>query len=248
MDQGISAEAEAVTPAARALRLALLLVGAVSGLLLLSFAVGSSSASADDGDDSAASIGSVVGGVVATVTETVPAAAPATSTVGQVVQAVTHSAPAATVVTPVAEIADEVVVTVLGDEALGTAPVGSLLAPVAEIVDKSLGGAGDVIGPVLETPTGIAASATAAAAQFDAASSAVTSVVVGTARGLLDLAAGAPLLSGDAGSTGLASVGSPLPAAVALGGFLLLLAMRRHTLPSRAMPRSPVFDTDSSPD
>jgi hypothetical protein len=250
VDQGISSDdVTGAAPAGRALRLALLLVGAVSGLLLISFTVGSSSASADDGGDSPASLGSVVGGVVSTVTDAVPAAAPVTNAVSHVVHAVTHSAPATTVVTPVAQVADEVVVSVLGEEPLGTAPVGSLLTPVAAVIDKSLGGAADAIGPVFPAAVAdaLAASAPTAADVTGAVLAVPAALVAGTADGVVDLAAGGSLLAGDAGA-GLTAPGSPLLAAVSLGGFVLLLTASRHLRTSRAMPGSPVYETDSSPD
>jgi hypothetical protein len=72
-------------------------------------------------------------------------------------------------------------------------------------------------------------------------------LISGVARGALD-----PQDSlGGAGATGLSGFtfgGSGLLAAVAGAGFFLLLAVRRQTLTTRAMPGSPVYETDSSPD
>jgi hypothetical protein len=251
--RGVSSMNQAVavpSASSRALRLVLVFFGAVLGLLVLSFVFGSSSASADDGDGLLGSFTEAVDEV------TEPVQATVTQTV-QAVQAVTQSEPVATATAPIVAVVDSTVNTVveptiLGD-ALGTTPVGSLLDPVTTVIDDALAGAVDTVGPVvgvIETVTVLPVFAT------DAAAAAITSVlsfalsptvIGGVATGVLDLRDSA-LASGGVGLSSSSGSGLTLFAAVAGMGFLALLAMRRHALTYRAMPGSPVYETDSSPD
>jgi hypothetical protein len=229
-----------------ALRLVLIFFGAVLGLLVLSFVFGSSSASADDGDG-------LLSGVTDTVAEATAPVQTTVAAVTQTVQTVTHAAPAAAVTAPVAAVADAAVATVLEPtplaEDLGTTPVGSLLEPVAKVIDDALAGTADAIGPV----PGVIATVAAIPATdvIDAAAASGTTLAVavirGAASGTLDLGTAAGAM-GDTGISSVSAASGGLLAAVAGMGFIVLLALRRQIPAFRAMPGSPVYETDSSPD
>ena len=248
MDQGISTAQAAPSAPSYALRLVLVFFGAVFGLLVLGFVFGSSSASADEGDDG---LLSGVTGAVSTTVERVAApvkspvqAAPAK--VSKAVQTVAKSAPAATTTAPVVETVDAVLEPVVGD-ALGSSPVGSLLDPVVTVIDDGLAGTVDAIGPVagLLAPAPVISSAApeAATALADAAE---TLLISGAASGVLVLTDLAP--AGDSGAVGATALGTGLVAAFLGAGLFVLLASRRLLLAGRGMPGSPVYATDSSPD
>lgn len=251
MDQGIS-----TTPSAYLLRLALVVCGVVFGLLVLSFLVGGSSASAAERDEPD-SLGGLVGSVVSEVADAVPVVQPVTQPVVQVVQQVADAAPATTAVVPVAAVVDEAVAPVLEttglDETLGTStPVGAILTPVAELVDTTLGTTATAIGPVVlpvaqTAADAIAEAPVAATPLIELVAPIVPVIVSGAASGQLGLAVSSIPLGAEDGLGGTAS--TPLLAAALAGaGFLVLLARRRQLDPGRAMPGSPVFETDSSPD
>ncbi|HWM32889.1 MAG TPA: hypothetical protein VNR36_01485 [Pseudolysinimonas sp.] len=264
MDQGID-----FSRVGYALRLALLAVAAVLGLLILGAIFGSSSASAATADDDPApSLGSTLGGVVHEVTEvaapvaaaiapvaapiTAPAA-PVTAPVTDAVETITASSPAASVTTPVAAVADTALVTAttkilgseLSDAVLGSTPVGSLLTPVAAAVDEALAGADDALVQTLRPAVAVLASNAAAVATV-AQVLHTPALLAGSADGVLPL----EILGGqgDPSVLGIAGGASPLPAAVLGGGLALLLAAWRRGLLTPAMPGSPVYATDSSPD
>jgi hypothetical protein len=258
VDQGISASQGAQAAPSYALRLVLIFFGAVFGMLLLSFVFGSTSASADDGDDGLLTgLTETVSTTVAEVAEPVQATVAAvTQTATQTVTTVTHAAPAATVTTPVAATVDAVLEPVVGD-ALGTAPVTTLLEPVVKALDGTVAAVGDTIVPVVSV-IGPAVPQVFDAAQLEAAAAstavAATAVAVtaqtlvsGVATGALDLTGGLSP-AGDDGTSGTTVVGTGLVAAFLAAGFFVLLASRRQLLPSRVMPGSPVYATDSSPD
>jgi hypothetical protein len=73
-----------------------------------------------------------------------------------------------------------------------------------------------------------------------------TAVVAGSADGLLALGVTGPL--DDPRSFTASAGGAAVPSAVLAGGLVILLAARRRLLTPRAMPGSPVYATDSSPD
>jgi hypothetical protein len=235
------------TPSTHVLRLVLMLFGAVLGLLVLSFVFGSSSASADDGDDG--SLGSTLGGVVTEVAKPVHVATQAVAhTVSHATTAVTHAAPA---VTPVTKAATDAVAAVT-EKAPATsilAPVAPILTPIAGAVDEGLRDIGTAIGPVAG---GIAAGIDTATAIADPtiASTPVliaNTAVSGIAHGSLTLP-GVSAGGSDPGVSGASSAGSGLLATALAGGLFVLLAVRRQTRATPAMPGSPVYATDSSPD
>lgn len=236
MDQGTVS-----TTGAHYLRLMLIFFGAVLGFLALSLVFGSSSASADDGADSPGALGSALGGIVSTVTE------PVSETVATVTD--TPTAPAAA---PVAELAAPVVELLPPVLQPVVAPV---LAPVTTLVDTTLTQVDTailpVIGPIVSALDTVAIPAVsmpqAVAAASGAHAIAGTAVVVGAATGAIDLLTGTAGPA-DAGSSGTATGSGGLIAAAAGIGFLALLLMRRRIFGDRAMPGSPVYDTDSSPD
>ncbi|MCU1416853.1 MAG: hypothetical protein JWP32_1027 [Schumannella sp.] len=260
MEETISTDVNAAGPqTARLLRLALVVLAAVLGLLVLSMMFGSSSARADDGGDSPDPLGTAVGGLVSQVTEPVEATVTAVShtaattpATAPLVHTVTPVASAASIASPVAALADATDVTItkifggtpLGTP-LGTAPVRSLLDPVVALIDGTIAIAGDTAGAVVPIVVQPAVAAERAAVQ---AVPAVTSALVsGAADGALALRdrLGGP---GTSGSTGASPLGSGLLGAIAGAGFFVSLAVSRRTLAARAMPGSPIYATDSSPD
>ena len=253
MEETISTESNS----AHVLRLALVFLGAVLGLLVLSFVFGSSSARADDGGDSPDSLGSAVGGLVSDVTEPVQAtvttvnhavaATPIVAAVQPVVApvvAVTHAAPVSTITTPVAALADATIATVLGDtalgDALGTTPVGSILDPVVQVIEGPVAGTVELV-----TGAGVQAALDVQLATSQAVPTAASTLISGFADGALAVQDG---LTGSTTASGFSAGGIGLFAALSASGFLVLLAFRRQALIARAMPGSPVYETDSSPD
>lgn len=234
MDQG-----DVSTTGTHHARLLLIFLGAVLGFLALSFVFGSSSASADDGDDSRGLLASVdvVADTVTAVTSvaTEPAASPVTA-----------------IATPATTAADEVVTSLLGDP-VGTSPVTSIIVPVTTLADTALIGLQDAVGPLLSPVTGTLGAAltpaTGPIADAGAASGAVVSApvtVLGVAAGLLASPVSGGLGQPDA--TGAVPAPGAL-AAVATGiAFATLLVLRRRALPPVIVPGDPVYDTGSSPD
>jgi hypothetical protein len=261
VDQGYVA----TSPAGHYVRLALIFFASVFGLLLLTFAFGSSSASADDGgpDDGGLvpAVAGAVGGAVQQVAPAVAALAPTSaplsppvSSVAHTVAVVTHAAPATTITTPVSGTVDGALLKVIGPTAiggvLGTAPVGSVLAPLAAVLDTAVAGVGDSVVPALNVLPGLLTawagdSAAAAAASF--VSTGAASSISGFAEGTW-LSGAEPLGTGPLGTAGAPAGGSALPAAALGIGFLVLLFSRRLGLVNSALPVSPVYDTDTSPD
>jgi hypothetical protein len=252
-------------------RLALIFLASVFGLILLSLTFGSSSASADDGgpDDSglvpaAAGLAGgavehfapVVSATVAIPLAGVPLSSP-DSPVAPVIAAVTtvtEAAPATTISTPVSTAVDGTLVTLVGPTPvgvlLGTAPVGSILLPVAQAIDDTVTTVGDVIVPVLHVLQGLLpalAGESASAAAASVISSGGTATIWGSAHGWWPVAS-TPLGTGEPGIAGAAAGSSSLLAAALGFGFIVLLFSRRPGLVNSALPVSPVYDTDTSPD
>jgi hypothetical protein len=263
----------------RAVRMLLLLLGAVFGLLILSTVFGSSSASADDGHEgqgSAGSVSSLLGGIVSTVTETVSAPVHQVgSAVSHAVAPVTHPVaaavnrlpvakpaadavagisgePAASVTAPVASVVDDVIQRLVDatplETVIGPRPVASVLDPVANLIDGTAAAVGGEALPI-PGPLGVAVDAAAALGPVDAAVAGATntsnSVITGAALGSLrEVVPAAPmdeLVSATSASGAMAT-------ALAMLNVPVLLVRRRSLLLSRAVPGSPVYDTDSSPD
>lgn len=198
---------------------------------------------------------------VAPVTQPVTAPvtqAPAVAPVTHAVAEVTHAAPVAAITAPVAQLIDGTLDKLLGGQAsalgdaVGPTPVGSILAPVAALLDGTVAEVGDVVAPSVSPVTDAPQAAVSVAAAVVPTMVAAVPVV---ADKLIDAAAGgslvlepAPPAPSDDGTVGLTSTGMTLFAATAGGMFLALLMLRRSTLVSRALPSSPVYETDSSPD
>lgn len=256
------------TPHGHALRLALVFFGAVLGFLVLGMVFGSSSARADDGGGAPDSLGSAVGGLVSDVTQpvnaavtsvshtvthaaaSVPAAKPVVAPIAQATQSVLPTAPAAAITSPVVQVADTAIAQLVGagplGDLLGDAPVATILEPVVGAIDGAVADGGDVIGSV----TGVRVDSITLAASHTAAAfvaSTASAVVVGVAYGTLE-PGGAVGGTGPAALIDLSPSGTGMLAALTGGGFLVLLAMRRHHLTDRSLPGSPVFATDSTPD
>lgn len=225
-------------------------------------------------DDGRGLVGSLLGGVAATVADVVePVTAPLPELrelplVGELVGTVADSAPVTAVTQPVTRIADGL----LGDTVgalpvvgglLGDTPVGSVLTPVADIVDGTLA---DIAGPASDP--GPAAEAAPVADAEAASVPPLPSAALGLATGLLldsrvadqfgTIAVGAegPLhgpvsVPGDVSPTSAVTAGGPpigLAAAVLGAGLLLLLARGRVRPAGFRAPPSPVYATDTSPD
>ncbi len=262
-------QGEVSTTPWRFVRLALIFCATVFGLLLLSFAFGSSSASADDGgpDDSGLvpAAAELVGDAVDTVAPVAQAAAAiplagvpisstletASSTVTAVVEH-TPSAPATSVAEPISTVVDGTLLKVLGNtaigDALGTAPVGSLILPVAEIVDAAVKQIGEVVPPGLDVVPGLVTAVASASVDAAAASgiSAAAATISGFAEGTWR-SDGAPLGTGQPGASSASLTITVLPAAALGAAFFVLLFSRRLGLVNRTLPASPVFETDTSP-
>jgi hypothetical protein len=263
-------QGEVSTTPGRFVRLALIFCATVFGLLLLSFAFGSSSASADDGgpDDGGLlpAAAEIVGDAVETVAPVAQAAAAipvaaapvsatletASSTITAVVDH-TPATPATAIVQPVSTVVDGTLLKVLGDtaigDALGTAPIGSLLLPVAEVVDTVVKQLGEAVPPALGVVPGFVT--TVASASIDAAAasgiSATAAAISGFAEGNWRIDA-APLGTGQPGASSASLTITVLPAAALGAAFFVLLFSRRLGLVNSALPVSPVFETDTSPD
>lgn len=210
-----------------------LLLGAVAGLLVLGAVFGASSASADDGQDEQGSASSLLGGVVSAVTETVAApvhqvsaAIPAADAVAEIA-----STSAASVTTPVARVADTIVQDLVGGTALGdligTQPAAAVVGPVAELADRTASADSPAIAE-LARPA-VTGAATADVSALGARGDRMPPPPVD------EIVSGAP-------STCV------LAAALAMLAAPALLVLRRRGLLDRAVPGSPVSETDSSPD
>ncbi|MEO5921675.1 MAG: hypothetical protein ABIQ01_11095 [Pseudolysinimonas sp.] len=245
MDQGIVS-----TTTSRFVRLALIFLASVFGLLLLSFAFGSSSASADDGgpDD---------GGLVPAVADLA----------GDVVEHVAPVASAATEVIPLADVplpaldspaagavatVTEVLPTV--GTVLDTTSMGPVVGAVAKTLDRTLdatvGAVLESVGPVLNGLTGWVPAIARIPVEAAAASIVSASLAAVTAAGTLPLRLPvdpAPFGS-DAVASGASLSTSALPVAALGIGFFVLLFSRRLWLAISAPPVSPVYETDTSPD
>jgi hypothetical protein len=215
-------------------RLLLIFFGAVLGFLALSFVFGSSSASADDGGTTDP-LGSVVGETLSAVIPAAPAAAPVTA-----------------IATPATTVVDSTVTSLLGDVA-GDAPATSIIVPVTALADTALAQIQDAAGPLLTPVTGtlIAVITPATALVSDAATASVAAAsapvpVLGIAAGIL----GAPDSGGleHPDGTGATTASGALTATAAAFALFALLVFGRRSLTSAAVPGSPVYDTDSSPD
>jgi hypothetical protein len=217
-------------------RLLLIFFGAVLGFLALSFVFGSSSASADDGAP-ADPLGSVVAETLSAV-----AAAP--------------DAPAATsvtaIATPATTVVDSTVTSLLGDAA-GDAPVTSIIVPVTALADTALAQIQDAAGPLLTPVTGTLGAVIAPATELvsDAATASVAAAsapvpVLGIAAGILGAPDSGGLEHPDA--TGATTASGALTATSTAFALFALLLFGRRSLTSAAVPGSPVYDTDSSPD
>jgi hypothetical protein len=248
-------------------RTLLLLLGAVAGLLVLGTVFGASSASADDGHDEQGSSSSLLGGVVSAVTETVAAPVHQTSAVVSHVIAQTSrpvataiaetpvagAAPdAASVTTPVSRVADTIVQNLVGGTALGEfigpRPVAAVLGPVADLVDGSVTAAQDA-GPSLTAPSALTtrtasadSPAIVALARPAVSGAAIADVSALGSRG--DRVPPPPVDEVVSGAPSTAAVA----AALAMLAAPVLLVLRRRSLLDRAVPGSPVSETDSSPD
>ncbi len=236
MDQGY------VSPTAgRFVRLALFFFAAVFGLVLLSLAFGSSPASADDGgpDDSALipAAAELVVDAVAPVTQVVAAIPVAGVPVSSSLSTVTDSlaagdlpaAPAATISEPVgsvlelvADVVDSTVLVLCGD-----------LAPVLDVV------------PVLVVGAGVGGES--GGASTASAISAAGAALSGSALGHWPGGPG-PAGNGQEGSSSASVAFTLLPAAALGAAFCVLLLSRRLGLVNSALPVSPVYETDTSPD
>jgi hypothetical protein len=236
------------TAAGHYVRLALIFLASVFGLILLGFAFGSSSASADDGgpDD-----GGLVPAVAELVGDAVETVAPvATAPVSTVVAAAIplDDVPLSPASTTIAAVTDVVPIAGAAIGSLPTAPVlDALVARIDTTVNSTIAAAvGTVIGtvghalqvlPVLATTAAVGAAATASA----------TDIVTGTAHALL-LGAPGPFGTGGISASGPPLTGFTLPVAALGTGFLVLLFSRRLGLVNGTLPVSPVYETDTSPD
>ena len=234
----------------RSLRLLLTLLAVVFGFVLLGLVFGSSSASADEGpqDDGALPVVSaLVTQVVAPVT--LPPVAIVPAAVVDAVATVTQAAPVATLTAPLTATADGALDMALGD-ALGSTPVASLLSPIVTVVDATVATVAQGVVPALQLLPGLG-STVAGIAPLAAAASGTAAVaaelVSGTAHGTWPGAA-TPLGTGGIVSTGVASPTIALLAAAVGAGFFVLLFTRRLRPVDGALPSSPVYETDSSPD
>ena len=233
MDQGTVVS----TSAGHYVRLALILLASVLGLILLGFAFGSSSASADDGgpDDGGLvpAVAELAGGVVETATPVaaaIPFADVPLSPASTTLATLTHEAPT--------------VGKTLGSSS--AAPVvGALVTGVDDTFAAAVGTVATAVGPVLHLLPVIASwpvSVDAAASLVSAAG-----VVSGAAEGLWPGAPG-PFGTGALGASGAPVSNFTLPVAALGTGFLVLLFSRRLGLVDSALPVSPVYETDTSPD
>jgi hypothetical protein len=243
-----------VSPTAgRFARLALTFFAAVFGLVLLTLVFGSSPASADDGGSDDDGLVPVLAELVGGTVDHVSTVAEAAVAVPAPASAATPTAPAKTISETVSGGVDGAVVKVLGQtfigEALGSAPLGSVLAPVAKVIDSTIAAVGDVVAPVADVVPSLVPGFVGASA--DAATASIVSVgataLSGTAHGVWNGEA-RPVGTSPPGSSGVSVTTSALPAAALGAAFLVLLMSRRLGLVNDALPVSPVFETDTSPD
>jgi hypothetical protein len=240
MDQGIVVS----TSAGHYVRLALIFVASVFGLILLGLVFGSSSASADDGGQDDGGLVPVVAELAGGVVETI---APVTVPVAAAVPlADVPLSPASTTIATVTSVAPVV------GHALGSLPaapfVGALVKAVDATIDATIAAAvgtvATIVGPVLNlVPIALAP----VAAEAAGASIISAGAISGAANGLW-LATPGPSGTGAVGASGPAMTNFTLPAAALGAGFLVLLFSRRLGLVDSALPVSPVYETDTSPD
>jgi hypothetical protein len=236
MDQGIVVT---TTSAGHYVRLALIFFASVLGLLVLGFVFGSSSASADDGGPDDGGLVPAAADFAGDVVETV---APVTATVVDAIPlADVPSSPATTTLATVTEVAP------LAGKMLGAAPAGPLVGSLAKSVDATIETLTAAVAPVVQLLTSLLPAT--ATAQVLAASTvpAVGAVISGAADGVW-LGAKGPLGMGAIGASGPTVSNTVLPAAALGAGFLVLLFSRRLRLVNNALPVSPVYETDTSPD
>jgi hypothetical protein len=235
------------TAAGHYVRLALIFLASVFGIILLGFAFGSSSASADDGGPDDGGLVPAVAELAGDVVETVaPVATAPVSTVGAAAIPLDDVplSPASTAIATVTEVAP-----ITGD-ALGSLPTAPVIDALVMTIDATVNAtiaaaAGTVshalqVLPALATTTSIGE---AAAASIVSASG----LVSGTAHALVTGAPG-PFGAGGISAAGASLTGFTLPVAALGAGFLVLLFSRRLGLVNSTLPVSPVYETDTSPD
>ncbi len=237
MDEGFVS-----TSAGHYVRLALLFCATLLGLLVLGFLFGCSSASADDGGPDDGGLVPVVADVAGGVVETV---APVTAPVAEAIPlAGVPLSPVATTVTTVTTIAP-----VAGD-VLGSTPAGPLVGSVATTLDTTIESAvatlAGAVAPVVHLSSGIVPVAVAVQAAAASGIIAAVDLLSGGAIGLVADRRGPSGIGSLASGASLST--TALPAAALGAGFLVLLFSRRLRLVSCALPVSPVYETDTSPD
>jgi hypothetical protein len=212
---------------------------AVFGLVILGFVFGSSSASADEGGPDTDGLVPVVAGGAGGVVEPV---APVTAAVTDVIPLVdvplspaTHTVETVTAIAPLAA------------DVLASTPAGPLVGTVAKTIDTTIGTA---LGTLTDTLTTVTHPGAATAPPGIAVAAAHLAPAAAFASGLADDAQ--PDQRDPIGTGGIASgaTGSSfaLPAAAVGAGFLVLLFSRRLGPVDSALPVSPVYETDTSPD
>jgi len=228
-------------------RLALIFFCSVIGLLLLGFAFGSSSASADDGgpdgDGLVPAVADAVGGVaehIAPVVSSTAAVPLADVPLPEPVVTLVSNAPAAGTVAIVSESAP------LAGKILASSPVSPVVTTLVKAIDTT---AAALVAPLLHATTALLPVTTLAAGLSTSAADVPAGwVSSGSAAGTLGVLLPTSPVGSTTGVSGMSLAGSWLPA-VALGaGFLVLLRSRRLGLVNSAVPVSPVYETDTSPD
>ncbi len=228
----------------RAVRLLLMLLVAIGAGIVLALTVGGPPAQADEATPDSGPPRSVVGVVAGGLTSATGRLTPLVDAVPAATTAIGRADSVAGLVTPVTGLLDDQLV----------APVGGLLGDTGE-------GLAEVVGPVfgLLRPVDavLGASLTHPFVSAAVASWASTATIAAAAGPLLALAvpvdlpggAGLPAGGPSPGGASASSVLSPPLIAGLLGAaFAMLLASARRRMFDDAIPASPVFDTDSSPD
>jgi hypothetical protein len=126
-----------------------------------------------------------------------------------------------------------------------------VLLPVADVVDGTVEVIGGALVPVLDAVPGLvttvagvsAATSTATAAVAAAAGAAIWGYAQG--RWPIELA---PMGTGQPGASSASFTITLVPAAALAAAFFVLLFSRRLGLVDSALPASPVYETDTSPD
>jgi hypothetical protein len=235
VDQGIVSP----TTAGHYVRLALILCASVLGLIVLGFVFGSSSASADDGGPDDGGLVPVAADAAGGVVETIaPIITPMTAAIPLADVPLSPAATTLTMVTTIAPIAGDV---------LGPTPAGLVVGTLVKSVDSAVETLTGVVGPVLNllpvlTTVTHAVDVTAASGVSTAAGA-----LLGSADGLWQDLKG-PFGTGAVSAAGPAVSNLTLPAAALGAGFVVLLFSRRLGLGNSAVPVSPVYETDTSPD